>query len=133
MTVSELQKQLDLSEYMLTMINAFLSGGEYLPHRMVYQKMALLSGMVSQYTDLNMTDRAVERMRELIETRNSYENFIKIPEDKHCLMFPEGDEDGKWHITPENIKGYVDNAWKKLSGSAALQNTSMLKILETQL
>ena len=128
-----LQKQLDLSEYMLTMINAFLLGGEYLPHRMVYQKMALLSGMVSQYTDLNMTDRAVERMRELIETRNSYENFIKSPEDKHCLMFPEGDEDGKWHITPENIKGYVDNAWKKLSGSAALQNTSMLKILETQL
>ena len=123
-----LQKQLDLGEYMLTMINAFLSGGDYLPHRMIYQKMALLSGMVAQYTDLGMTERAIECMRELIETRNSYEAFLKSSEDKHCLMFPEGDDDGAWHITPGNIKNYVENAWKKLSASEGTDAIESLKM-----
>lgn len=125
-----LQKQLELNEYMLTIINAFLSGGDYLPHRMVYQKMALLSGMVYQYTDLNMTERAIGCMRELIKTRNLYERFIKATECKHCLMFPEGDDDGKWHITPENIKGYVMGAWKKLSENERLRNTEAIKEIE---
>lgn len=46
-----LQKQIDLNKYTLTLINAFLSNGDYLPHRMMYQKMSLLSGMVKQYVD----------------------------------------------------------------------------------
>lgn len=124
-----IQKQLDLNEYMLTMINAFLSGGEYLPHRMMYQKMSLLSGMVKQYVDLGMLNRAIECMRQLIEARDMYLDFIKCPDEKHCLMFLEGDDDGIWHITPEKIKGYVESAWEKISKSDETPNLEMLRQL----
>ena len=128
-----LQKQLNLNEYMLTMINAFLSGGEYLPHRMIYQKMALLSGMVGQYVRLDMTERAIECMCELIETRDKYAAFIKNPNGKHCLMFLEGDDDGKWHVTPEKIKVYVEGAWGKISALPQLQNTEILRELQQKI
>ncbi len=128
-----LQTQLDLNEYMLTMINAFLSGGEYLPHRMMYQKMTLLSGMVKQYTALKMTKRAIECMDQLIEARDMYFEFIKNPDEKHCLMFLEGDDDGIWHITPEKIKNYVESAWEKLSKSDELQNSKILQQLQLQI
>ncbi len=32
---------LELDEYMLRLINAFLSGGDYLPHRQIFQKTCL--------------------------------------------------------------------------------------------
>ena len=124
-----IKKRLDLNEYMLTMINAFLSGGEYLPHRMMYQKMSLLSGMVKEYVDLEMINRAIECMQELIEARDMYLDFIKCPEDKHCLMFLEGDDDGIWHITPERIKEYVETAWDKLSKSDEALNSEILRKL----
>ena len=124
-----IKKRLDLNEYMLTMINAFLSGGEYLPHRMMYQKMSLLSGMVKEYVDLEMINRAIECMQELIEARDMYLDFIKCPDEKHCLMFLEGDDDGIWHITPEKIKGYVESAWEKISKSDETPNLEMLRQL----
>ena len=111
-------KQLKLNEYMLNIINAFLSGGDYLPHRMVYQKMALLSGMVKQYVALDMIGEAFERMNQLIETRNMYTEFMRDPESRHCLMFPEDDDDGIWHVTPERIEMYVKNAFERLESVA---------------
>jgi len=128
-----IKKRLDLNEYMLTMINAFLSGGEYLPHRMMYQKMALLSGMVKEYVDLKMPKRATECMQELIEARDMYLDFIKSPEEKHCLMFLEGDDDGIWHITPDRIKEYVESAWNKLSKSDEDLNSEILRQLELKI
>lgn len=128
-----IKKRLDLNEYMLTMINAFLSGGEYLPHRMMYQKMALLSGMVKEYVDLKMPKRATECMQELIEARDMYLDFIKSPEEKHCLMFLEGDDDGIWHITPDRIKEYVESAWNKLSKSDEDLDSEILRQLELKI
>lgn len=127
-----LEEQLSLSEYMLTLINAFLSGGDYLPHRMMYQKMALLSGMVGQYADLKMPEKALRCMQQLLCARDSYSEFIKHPEDKHCLMFPEGDDDGIWHITPERIKCYVDGAWERLSAIKDLIDAEELRKSENK-
>jgi len=112
-----LEHQTALNEYMLTMINAFLSGGDYLPHRMVYQKMALLSGMISQYLALGNPEKAVACMKELLEIRDKYADFMKNPDEKHCLMFLEGDDDGIWNVTPEWIKATVENSLTKLSKS----------------
>ncbi len=127
-----LEKQLSLSEYMLTLINAFLSGGDYLPHRMMYQKMALLSGMVGQYAYLKMPDKALRCMERLLDARDLYSEFIKHPGDKHCLMFPEGDDDGVWHITPERIRHYVDSAWERLSAIESLIDAEELRKLKNK-
>lgn len=48
-----LQYQAELNEYMLNIINAFLSGGDYIPFRQIYQKASLLCQMTHQYTKLN--------------------------------------------------------------------------------
>ena len=40
------EKCLELEEYMLRIIDAFLSGGDYLPYRQVFQKTKLLAGLV---------------------------------------------------------------------------------------
>ncbi len=125
----ELQKQLELNEYMLTLINAFLSGGDYLPYRMIYQKLALLSGLVTQYSRVGITDKAIEYMNELIETRRAFLKFLKHPEDSHCLMFPEDDDDGIWHVTSERIDAYVANAYDTLSTLPQLKGTSILNDL----
>ena len=110
-----LRRQVELSEYMLTLINAFLSGGDYLPHRMVYQKMALLSGMITQYIRLDKPEKAIKCMEELIEIHDKYAEFMKNPDGMHCLMFPEGDDDGIWNVTPEWIKANVENSWGRIS------------------
>ncbi|MBE6705290.1 MAG: helix-turn-helix transcriptional regulator [Ruminococcaceae bacterium] len=128
-----IQKQLNLNEYMLTLINAFLSGGEYLPHRMMYQKMSLLSGMVKQYVDFGMINRAIECMEQLIEARNRYFDFIRRPDEKHCLMFLEGDDDGIWHLTPERIEVYIESAWEKLSSSQDTPNSEILRQIESKI
>ena len=109
-----LYRQLELNEYMLRIIDAFLSGGDYLPHRMVYQKISLLAGMVNQYAELGMKDKASECMRLLCEAQEDYESFLADQENKHCLMFPEGDTDGAQYITPDRIREYVSRAREKL-------------------
>lgn len=107
-------EQIELNEYMLRLINAFLSGGDYMSYRQVYQKTSLLSGMTGQYAKLGNRDKALSCLNQLIETRNDFFEFLKHPADYHCLMFIEGDDDASWHATKENINGYVLNAKEKL-------------------
>ena len=35
-------------------------------------------------------------MQTLYKTRKEYFEFLEHPENKHCLMFVEGDTDGYW-------------------------------------
>ena len=100
---------------------------------MMYQKMSLLSGMVKEYVDLKMPKRATECMQELIEARDMYLDFIKSPEEKHCLMFLEGDDDGIWHITPDRIREYVESAWNKLSKYDEDLDSEILRQLELKI
>ena len=122
-----------MNEYMLTLINAFLSGGDYLPHRMMYQKMSLLSGMVKQYVDLGMAEKAIKHMQQLIEARNMYNDFLKDSTEKHCLMFPEDDDDGIGHVTPEKVQAYVSSAFKKLEQMPELKGSMVIKEMSEQL
>ncbi|MEG2259875.1 MAG: hypothetical protein RSB78_06750, partial [Oscillospiraceae bacterium] len=68
-------EQVELNEYMLRIIDAFLSGGDYLPYRQVYQKISLLCQMVQQYTALNNADKAVSCAKELFKTRKQFSDF----------------------------------------------------------
>ena len=128
-----LKEQLDLNEYMLNIINAFLTGGDYLPYRMIYQKLSLLSGLVTQYSRAGIVDRAIEHMNELIETRRAFLEFLKHPEDSHCLMFPEGDNDGIWHVTLEKVDGYVSKAYDALYKLPQLKESPILNDLSEKI
>lgn len=109
-----LRYQTELNEYMLNILNAFLSGGDYMPYRQIYQKTSLLCQMTHQYAELGEAEKAVLSAKQLIETRDEFYKFLNAPETKHCLMFIEGDRDGDWHATRENIDNYVNSAVNKL-------------------
>lgn len=105
---------LELDEYMLRLINAFLSGGDYLPHRQIFQKTCLLPGLVAQNVKFGNIDKAKEHMQELLKTRDEFFACIDNPSDKRCLMFIEGDLDASWNTTKEKINERVSNAEKAL-------------------
>ena len=70
-----IQEQIELEEYMLRIINALLSDGDYLPFNQVYQKLRLLCGLISKYLKLKNEARAVEYFDNLIETSKAYLEF----------------------------------------------------------
>ena len=70
-----IQEQIELEEYMLRIINALLSDGDYLPFNQVYQKLRLLCGLISKHLKLGNEARAVECFDNLIETSKAYLEF----------------------------------------------------------
>ena len=75
LTEKTIQEQIELEEYMLRIINALLSGGDYLPFNQVYQKLRLLCGLISKHLKLENEARAVECFDNLIETSKAYLEF----------------------------------------------------------
>lgn len=104
------EKSLALEEYMLRIIDAFLSGGEYLPYRQIFQKTALLPSLVTQNARLGKMEQANLHMQNLLATRDEFFAFLDNPDDKHCLMFVEGDDDGIEKATKERINARVERA-----------------------
>lgn len=108
------EKCLELEEYMLRIIDAFLSGGDYLPYRQIFQKTELLSNLIVKNVELGNIDQAELHMRDLIHTRDEFLLFLSNPKDKHCLMFIEGDDDGIEKATAELINARVERAKAEL-------------------
>ena len=81
-----IQEQIELEEYMLRIINAFLSGGDYLPFNQVYQKLRLLCGLISKHLKLGNEARAVEYFDELIEASRAYLEFANSGSKGSCLI-----------------------------------------------
>lgn len=81
-----IQEQIELEEYMLRIINALLSGGDYLPFNQVYQKLRLLCGLISKHLKLGNEARAVECFDELIEASKTYLEFATNGSKGSCLM-----------------------------------------------
>lgn len=106
---------LELQEYMLRIIDAFLSGGEYMPYRQVFQKTSLLPGLIMRNIKAGNMEKAKAHLEELIRMRDEFFAFLNDTKDKKCLMFIEGDEDGMEMATREFINGEVENAKAALS------------------
>lgn len=81
-----LQEQIEYDEYMLRIINAILSGGDYLPLDQVYQKLKLLLGLIKKYFALENEFQVSKYFGELIETSESYLTFAKNGSAGACLM-----------------------------------------------
>ena len=56
----------------------------------------------------------VDKMQELLKTRDKFFECIDNPSDKHCLMFIEGDLEASWNTTKEKINERVSSAEKAL-------------------
>ncbi len=101
---------LKLDEYMLRIIEAYLSGGDYLPHRQIFQKTALLVGLVSQNLKAGNKEKAVDHYNNLVKTIDDFFISQKDIENKKSLMFIKGDKDGAWNTTKEKLQERIKTA-----------------------
>lgn len=108
------QKCIELNEYMLNVIDGFLSGGDYLPHRQIFQKTSLLLGLIRDNAKVGNKEKALSYMKMLYKTCKDYFDFLDHPNNKHCLMFVEGDTDGYCDSTKDDINERVAMAEKIL-------------------
>ena len=106
--------QIELNKYMLNIIDAFLSGGDYMPARMIYQKVSLLSMLVHQLAKINDYDSARYYFKKINETRNGYSNFLKNKSKTSCLMFPLDDVRDKELISVKDIDDSIELCRKML-------------------
>ncbi len=107
---SSTQISLELDEYMLRLIEAYLSGGDYLPHRQIFQKTALLVGLVSRNLKVGNKVRAIEHFENLKKTVDDFLKSQENTENQVSLMFIKGDKDGAWNTTREKLYERVESA-----------------------
>ena len=105
-----LAKRMEYEEYMLRLINAFMSGGDYMPCRQVFQKYLLLRGMVGKYIKLGQIDTAIERADMLFEGRKQFDDFLKNQEGKSTLLFENNDSLEDQTSLRKEIDEYVKTA-----------------------
>ena len=106
------EKAIALNEYMLRLLDALLSGGEYLPHRQVFQKTALLLGLVLDYAKLGKETEARHYLEELKKAGMQYAASLENTNDKECLMFVKDEEAGIWQQEADDIAERIKTAEK---------------------
>ena len=124
-----LVKRMEYEEYMLRLINAFLSGGDYLPCRQVFQKNLLLLGMVRKYIKLGQIDIAIERADMLFEGREQYLAFLKAPEGRTSLLFENNDSFSDQMEIRKALDGYVKSAVRYLKEVPDSNNNCKIQTL----
>jgi len=80
------EEKLAYQKYMLRLIDAFLSGGEALPYRQMYQKLTLLASMIQRLFSMGRTEDAVWYWEELNRTAEAYLAYLERGETLPCLM-----------------------------------------------
>lgn len=86
MPTCKLEEKVAYNEYMLRMINAFITGGDYMPHRQFYQKMTLTAGLIKENLRLGKTERALEHFRDIVDTAEKYLAFLESGSKGKSLM-----------------------------------------------
>ena len=86
-----IEERIKYEEYMLRLLNAFLSGGDYLPCRQIFQKHLLLCVMIKRYIKLNRFDQALEKADMLFAGREEFLDFLNNQQGKYSLLFENND------------------------------------------
>ncbi len=123
-------EQFEYSRYMLRMIDAFLSGGNFISHRLAYQRITLLCGMVNECIKLNRFDEAVEYAYMVADTWKAFKNVTNNPGNHNSLMLPCEDDDGWWHITDEKFDEYWEITINRLSAVQQIKTSLDFKSLK---
>lgn len=131
-TTDGIAKGLEYREYMLRMINAFLSGGDYLPWRQIMQKYSLLQGMVRQYILLGNTSRATECAELVFKGKEEYIEFLKNRQKHTTLLFENNDNAKSQACTIEHIENCIRSATMYLKNSPDYENSAEIKELLTK-
>lgn len=124
-----LSKRVECEEYMLRVINAFLSGGDYLPCRQIFQKYILLRGMVRKYIQLKRLDLALERAEMLFAGRVEFLNFLSNQKDKTTLLFENNDSAEYQMHTKYQLDCYVNDTVEMLKALPEYESDKRIKEL----
>lgn len=124
-----LEQRMEYEEYMLRLLNAFLSGGDYLPCRQIFQKHILLCGMVHKYIKLGQIDLAIERAEMLFVGRVEFFEFLQHPQGRYSLLFENNDSFEYQMKTKAQLDSYVQNAVRYLKTIPGYENNPKIKAL----
>jgi hypothetical protein len=124
-----LLKHIECEEYMLRVINAFLSGGDYLPCRQIFQKHILLRGMVRNYVQINRLDLALERAEMLFAGRMEFLKFLSNQKDKTTLLFENNDSAEYQMHTKYQLDCYANDTIEMLKALPEYENDTRIKEL----
>lgn len=100
---------IELQEYMLRIIDAFLSGGDYLPPRQIHQKTSLHYSLVRRYMKVGDAEHAREHYEKLVEVCNRYLASYGTSNLGSSLMFEKEMDccyDGKAALEEKIQKAY---------------------------
>ena len=124
-----LAQRIEYEEYMLRLLNAFLSGGDYLPCRQTFQKYVLLCGMVKKHTKLNRFDLTLEKAEMLFAGRVEFLNFLDNQEGKYSLLFENNDSVEYQMHTKYQLDCYVKDTVEFLKKRPEYENDTRIKEL----
>ena len=122
-------QRLQYEEYMLRLLNAFLSGGDYLPCRQIFQKHILLCRMIIGYTKLGNYDLAIERAEMLFAGREEFIAFLQHPQGKESLLFENNDSVEYQMETKAQLDSYVQTAVRRLKAIPGYEDNPKIKAL----
>ena len=106
------------NEYMLNMLNAFLSCSDFVPMRQVFQKDSLLYGIVTEYLSLDRCDDAFNAMEELFALRDKCVKFLALPQDTSCLMLIDMPcDDGRDGYCIQHIDKFIQRCLDAMDAS----------------
>ena len=124
-----LAQRIEYEEYMLRLLNAFLSGGDYLPCRQTFQKYVLLCGMVKKQTKLNRFDLALEKAEMLFAGRVEFLKFLDNQEGKYSLLFENNDSLEYQTHTKYQLDSYVKTTVEFLKKRPEYETDTRIKEL----
>lgn len=124
-----LAKRVEYEEYMLRLLNAFLSGGDYLPCRQIFQKYVLLRGMIRRHVTLNRIDLALEKAEMLFAGRIEFYKFLENPKGKDSLIFENNDSIEYQLHTKNQLDSYVKDTVDFFKTLSEYENGTQIKDL----
>lgn len=119
------------NEYMLNMLNAFLSCSDFVPMRQVFQKDSLLYGLITEYLTLDRADDAFVAMEELFALREKCVDFFAKSPEPDCLMLVDMPcDDGRGNRCIEHIDKYIQRCLDAMSASSLTSKDSRLQAMK---
>ena len=110
----DLAGQLEYDEYMYRIVDAFMSGGNYLPCRQIFHKYGMLHDIAEKCIKLGRFDRAVECAEMLFEGRAEFVRFLKAPQNCKTLLFEDNDAFEDQREIRELVDHYMEETAENL-------------------
>lgn len=116
------------NEYMLNVLNALMSGSDFLPMRQTYQKYLILYALVTEYLLLGKADDAFKRMEELLAFRKEVEAYLNISiKPAHLMLLDLPDDRHHAEHCVKEMDEYIQKALEAMTSSPLTSQDSRLQ------